>query len=409
VSGDGKADVIAALGPGASGDTIQTFDGSTGAALGAPISVHPGGNVGMFVSTSVPANRMVIEGPPNGATLSSAFVVGGWAFEEGAAGIGIDAIHVWAYPVGGGAPQFLGAATMARPRPDIGALFGSQFANAGYQLDVSTLPDGEYHLVAFARSSLTGLFNMNRVVRVRVVAPGAELRLEVDQPIAGPVRPSLRISGWALDVGGASTDAGVDAVHVWAQPAGSGASIALGAATLRVPRPDLAARFGPRAALAGYTLNVAGLPGGDYTLSIYAKSRALSTFTTVKNIAVTVVPWAPTTRMMVDVPLAGVQSSGSFVFAGWALALDAPSVPGIQAVHVWAYPVGGGAPTFLGAATLGGVRPDVGAVFGPGYETSGYGLIVNNLPSGTWDISAYPLADGTSTFGAPRTVRVTIP
>jgi fibronectin-binding autotransporter adhesin len=407
VNGDGKADVIVALGPGAG--AVQVFDGSTAAPLGSPIVVHPPTSSGLFVSFAVPANRMVIEGPPMGATLSSPFTLAGWAFEEGSSGVGVDVIHVWAYPAGGGAPQFLGAATMARPRPDIGALFGARYANAGYQLNVLALADGQYDLVAFARSSITGLFNMSRLVRVRVVAPGAELRLEVDRPTPGAVRPSLRISGWALDVGGASVDSGIEAVHIWAQPAAGGSPMFLGAASLRDPRPDIAARFGPRAALSGYHLDVAGLAGGDYTFTIFAKSRALSTFTASRTVAVTVTPWAPTIRLRVDTPLAGLQSSGSFIVAGWALALEAPSVPGIQLIHVWAFPVGGGAPTFLGAATLGGNRPDVAAIFGPGYQTSGYGLIVNNLPSGTWDLAVYPMADGTSTFGAAQVVRITIP
>ena len=126
-------------------------------------------------------------------------------------------------------------------------------------------------------------------------------------------------------------------------------------------------------------------------------------------------PGAPDLRplrfraMAVDRPSAGVQSSGSFIVAGWALALDAPSVPGILAVHVYAFPVGGGSPTFLGAATLGGNRPDVAAIFGSAYLSSGYGLAVESLPSGTWDIAVYPLADGTSMFGAAQVVRITIP
>jgi hypothetical protein len=91
------------------------------------------------------------------------------------------------------------------------------------------------------------------------------------------------------------------------------------------------------------------------------------------------------------------------------VAVDGPSTPGIAAVHVWAYPVGGGGPSFLGAATLGGLRPDVAAIFGPGYETSGYGLQVIGLPSGTWDIAVFPLAESAAAFGPARVVRITVP
>jgi hypothetical protein len=129
----------------------------------------------------------------------------------------------------------------------------------------------------------------------------------------------------------------------------------------------------------------------------------------VESVPIMVTPWAPAVHLAVDAPVPGLQSSGTFMVAGWALALDGPSAPGIEAVHVWAYPVGGGVPSFLGAATLGGARPDVGAFFGPGYEASGFGLPVIGLASGTWDLAVFPLAAGAAGFDTARIVRVTIP
>jgi hypothetical protein len=82
---------------------------------------------------------------------------------------------------------------------------------------------------------------------------------------------------------------------------------------------------------------------------------------------------------------------------------------GIDAVHVWAHPVVSGVPLFLGAATLGDLRRDVGAIFGPRYEASGYHLDVTGLPSGTWDLAVFARMTGASGFGAARTVRVTVP
>jgi hypothetical protein len=84
-------------------------------------------------------------------------------------------------------------------------------------------------------------------------------------------------------------------------------------------------------------------------------------------------------------------------------------VPGVDAVHVWAYPVGGGGPTFVGAATLGGYRPDVGTIFGSAYEMSGFNLAVTSLPSGTWDLAVFARSTGAPSFGAVRVVRVTVP
>jgi hypothetical protein len=67
-------------------------------------------------------------------------------------------------------------------------------------------------------------------------------------------------------------------------------------------------------------------------------------------------------RMAVDVPAGNATVHRTFTVAGWAVDLLAPSGPGVDVVHVWAYPnPGSGAdPIFGGAATYGGSRPDVG-------------------------------------------------
>ena len=352
---------------------------------------------------------MVIDVPTTGATLSPDFRLSGWAVEEDAPGTGVAAIHVWAYPVGAGSPAFLGVATLGDSRPDVGGIFGGNYATPDSTSTSGGLAVGTYDIVAFANSSASGQFNMRRVVRVRVVAPGAEVQLQIDTPSARPVPATFRLAGWAFDVGGIGAASGIEAVHVWAFPAAGGSPTFVGAATLGDARPDVAALFGPRAANAGYHLDVSGLAPGDYVLRAYGKALALPGFTVVKAVSITVTPWAPAIQMSVDVPAPGTLASGTFVVAGWALALAGPSAPGIEAVHVWAYPVGAGAPTFLGAATLGGARPDVGALFGPSYTNSGFGLAVSGLASGTWDLAVFPFAAGASGFGDARVVRVTIP
>ena len=100
----------------------------------------------------------------------------------------------------------------------------------------------------------------------------------------------MRIAGWALDSGGTGIDSGVEAVHIWAYPSDGGPPLFLGAAALRDPRPDVAAHFGARAALAVYHLTVSNLPVGDYVVAAYAKSRVLSTFSAVAAIALTIGP-----------------------------------------------------------------------------------------------------------------------
>ena len=251
---------------------------------------------------------------------------------------------------------------------------------------------------------------MRRVVRVRVVAPGAEVQLQIDTPSAGPVRPTFRLAGWAFDVGGIGATSGIEAVHVWAFPAAGGSPAFVGAATLGDARPDVAALFGSRASNAG--LSPRRQRPGAWRLRP-AKPTAR--------------PWrcrASLSCRQCRLPSRrGLRPSrcqstcrlpGRWrVARSWSRAgpwrSPGPSAPGIEAVHVWAYPVGAGAPTFLGAATLGGARPDVGALFGPSYANSGYGLAVSGLASGTWDLAVFPFAAGASGFGDARVVRVTIP
>jgi WD40 repeat protein len=114
------------------------------------------------------AAHVAIDSPAPGTTASP-FVVAGWAIDQAAAsGTGIDLVHVWAFPVEGGAPLFAGAAEYGGARRDIGALFGERFAAAGYSLHVNSLPSGSYDLVVYPRSTVTGDFRGAKVVRVVV-------------------------------------------------------------------------------------------------------------------------------------------------------------------------------------------------------------------------------------------------
>jgi hypothetical protein len=97
------------------------------------------------------------------------FVIAGWAIDPRAAhGAGIDALHVWAYPIGGGEPRWIGATTTTAPRPDVANLFGARFASSGYAIAVTDLPTGTYDIVVYAHSSATNGFAIARVVRVTV-------------------------------------------------------------------------------------------------------------------------------------------------------------------------------------------------------------------------------------------------
>jgi hypothetical protein len=114
---------------------------------------------------------MTIDGPVPDETIRPGSMIGGWALERGAAtGTGVDAVHVWAYPIPGSgqSPVFVGAAQYGGARPDVGAAFGSQFTNAGFTLVVPALSPGNYLLVAFPHSTLTNGFEAPATVRVTV-------------------------------------------------------------------------------------------------------------------------------------------------------------------------------------------------------------------------------------------------
>jgi hypothetical protein len=113
--------------------------------------------------------QVVIDAPRPYADVAQPFMLGGWAADLGAgADSGVTGIHVWAYPVNGGAPVFVGAATYGGARPDVAAVHGEQFRNAGYGIFVQGLTPGGYDLAVFAWSTEAADFVPAKVVRVTV-------------------------------------------------------------------------------------------------------------------------------------------------------------------------------------------------------------------------------------------------
>jgi putative Ig domain-containing protein/VCBS repeat protein/FG-GAP repeat protein len=167
VNGDGRADIIAGAGPGGTPE-VRVFDAADGSLISTQMPYDSAFTGGVHVATNVPVNRMTIEAPAPSTTLSGPFTLGGWAFEENASDIGIDRIDVWAIPIAGGPAQFLGAATLGLDRTDVAAQFGQKYLDAGFTLDAPALPAGTYDVWVFARSSVSGVFNTVRIVRITV-------------------------------------------------------------------------------------------------------------------------------------------------------------------------------------------------------------------------------------------------
>jgi len=117
-------------------------------------------------------------------------------------------------------------------------------------------------------------------------------------------------------------------------------------------------------------------------------------------------------RIQIDTPQPQQTMPASFMLAGWAADFDDTTGPGISAVHVWAYPVNGtgvrGTPLFVGPAEYGAGRPDVAAVFGPARLHTSFGIAVNDLPPGTYDLAVFALSSLRGQFSPAATVRVVI-
>jgi hypothetical protein len=113
-------------------------------------------------------------------------------------------------------------------------------------------------------------------------------------------------------------------------------------------------------------------------------------------------------QIAIDTPSAGGEASGSFAVAGWAADLDATSDGGVDTVHVWAYPASGEAPIFIGAAAFGGSRPDVAAIYGDRFGTSGYAIDVKGLAPGAYDLAVFAYSTVSGGFAPAKTVRVTV-
>jgi hypothetical protein len=376
---------------------IQTASNDGGAAVGnPPPRSAPGSQPALYIDT-----------PVSGATVTQPFAVMGWAIDSGAAsGTGIDVVHVYAYPnPGSGQPAvFLGAASYGSARPDVGAAHDdSQFNNSGFSRVVDGLQAGTYQIVAFGRSTVTSTFSVSKSTTVSVRGPLMDMSVAVGAPNARP----LVVSGWAVDQT-APSGTGVDLVNVYAYPnPGSGApAIFLGAAGYGIPRPDVAAKVGgARFTNCGFVLSVTSLNKGNYRIVAFAHSSSRDAFTNNRAIDVNI---GAGSMIAVDTPSNNAVVSSGFVVSGWAFDLNAPSGTGIDAVHVWAFPISGAAPKFLGAAGLGGVRADVAAVFGSRTTTSGYAVTTVPLPPGLYSVVVYSHSTATRTFNNAATRLVTV-
>jgi uncharacterized repeat protein (TIGR03803 family) len=100
----------------------------------------------------------------------------------------------------------------------------------------------------------------------------------------------------------------------------------------------------------------------------------------------------------------------SFAVAGWAIDRTAVSGTGVDAVHVYAYPNPGSSmpPVFLGIATYGASRSDIGSRFGPQFTNSGFTLAAVGLAPGRYQITAFAHSTVSGTFNLTASASVTV-
>jgi len=355
---------------------------------------------------------LTIDVPPSGTTVGFTFTVSGWAIDRAApSGTGVDQVHVYAYPAGGGPGIPLGVATYGQLRSDVGAAFGAQFNNSGFTFNASGLDHGAYTLTVYARSTMTGTFNVSASKAITVSGPSPAMSL--DRPLTnGTSGSTVTASGWAIDLG-APTGTGVDQVHVWAFPTAGGSPVALGVATYGLSRPDVGAAFGnTRFNNSGFKV-AAPLPPGNYTITAYLHSTVTGTFIlTASATNVTVNATNSNPQMNIDAPPPNASRARPFTLSGWAVDAGAASGTGVDAIHVYGFPAGGGPQIFVGAITSFTPRPDVGAYIGSSqFNNCGYSITISssNLPAaGSYDFYVFAHSTVTGNFPIARIVRVNV-
>lgn len=300
---------------------------------------------------------------------------------------------------------------------DIGtdSVVGAELNGSGSRITIeqflsTTAPPARYPRVGASRTSRTWntvwsaqgyRFIADQVIATGGSAPppggGSNPRMSLDSPANGAtVAGGFAIQGWAIDLA-TTSGTGVDAVHAWAYPVAGGTPLFLGGATLGFPRPDVGATYGAQFTPSGFQLATA-LPAGTYNVAVYGHSTVTGTFTSMAAVQVNALAPPSMPLMWVDAPEPNQFVSQNVTVVGWAIDFSAGAGTGVDAVHVWGYPVAGGAPIWVGSAVYGQPRPDVAAVFADArFMNSGF-VLTSTMPKGEYNLVVYGRSTVTGTF-----------
>ena len=273
--------------------------------------------------------------------------------------------------------------------------------------DTAAVPPGEYYIYAEANDGLqtTGRYS---TAPVQVVPPGSlsDPTMVIDTPGNG-VTITQPVPAGGLGARSRERERHWRGCHAHLRLSELGRGDLPGAVTPSDRRDDVGAAFGARFTNSGYHIDVSGLSPGTYKLVAYAHSAVTGTFNQSRTVVVTLPPSAP--AMSLDTPVAGATVGPGFQVAGWAIDRTASNGPGVDAVHVYAYPNPGSgqAPIFLGA-DYGRSRLDVGGAFGARFTNSGFIVTAPGLSPGPYAIMAFAHSTVTGTFNLSAQARVTV-
>jgi hypothetical protein len=385
-----------------SADWLAVTSGASGTGPGtvsvrATIGDRPGTAAVNVGGGSVKVHSLLSAGffdtPAAGTTVTLPFDVAGWIVDRadyynGSSWPGVSDPKLYDQP-DQASPGLVNPAGVGQvPRPDVAALYGWWYLKSGFRVRVGRLSAGPHTLQVRGRSS----YNGDPVAISTTITVQRNPLIAMDRPPDGArVTLPFQVYGWAVD-GTAPSGTGVDAVHVWAYPA-SGSPIFLGAAMYGVGRGDVAESMGWDFAWTGFTLNVAGLKPGVYTIRAFAHCTQTGTFDAVASAQVTILQAASLLPFgQMETPAqnaAGVV--GAIGVSGWAL-----DDVGVASVKIYrnclafddqanCQTVGGFNVVYIGDADfVTGARPDVEGSFPfyPQASRAGWGcqLLTNMLP-----------------------------
>ncbi len=249
-------------------------------------------------------------------------------------------------------------------------------------------------------------YGNGKIYRITVAAPPNTPPFgSLDAPAAGAtVSGSIPAGGWALD---RETPSGSLTLALLIDGSPVSAPLA------RVARPDVCAVFPestyPGACTSGvhFTWNTTGLSGAHTVAVRVTDAGGLSVTLGPRTVTVQA-PSNP--RMALETPGAGATVTQPVAVTGWAVDLGAGSGTGVDTLHLYAYPNPGSGtpPRFLGVATYGGARPDIGTLYGSRFTNSGYTLAVSGLSPGVYQVVVFAHSTVTGTFNNVQAVVVTV-